>query len=288
MIVPNYFDSFKCIADKCRHSCCVGWEIDIDSDTEMFYSVLPGEFGGKIRQNISNTSPPHFILKNNKCPFLNEKGLCDIILTCGEDAVCEICREHPRFYNEYKNFTEAGLGLCCEEAARIVLNNKRFSLDGEYKKLNKTELNFVKERNEIFDILQNESLNISNRFEKLADKYGFSFLKLKDTCIIKSFLSLEILNDEWKNILKNSEKAQPEFEKHAYMFSQFACYLVYRHFKIEVEKTACIRFVLSSCFLIAKLLSVSGKSFENLVRMFSCEVEYSEKNIKDIIKRSGI
>ena len=26
--VPSYYKDFKCIADKCRHSCCIGWEID--------------------------------------------------------------------------------------------------------------------------------------------------------------------------------------------------------------------------------------------------------------------
>ena len=32
-VYPNYYDKFKCIANRCKHSCCIGWEIDIDEDT---------------------------------------------------------------------------------------------------------------------------------------------------------------------------------------------------------------------------------------------------------------
>ena len=32
IIAPDYYREFHCIADKCRHSCCIGWEIDIDAD----------------------------------------------------------------------------------------------------------------------------------------------------------------------------------------------------------------------------------------------------------------
>ena len=36
-VFPNYYKKFKCIADKCKHNCCIGWEIDIDNDTLEFY-----------------------------------------------------------------------------------------------------------------------------------------------------------------------------------------------------------------------------------------------------------
>ena len=33
LFAPKYYTEFSCIADRCRHSCCIGWEIDIDADT---------------------------------------------------------------------------------------------------------------------------------------------------------------------------------------------------------------------------------------------------------------
>ena len=32
IFAPSYYKKFKCIADKCHHNCCIGWEIDIDDE----------------------------------------------------------------------------------------------------------------------------------------------------------------------------------------------------------------------------------------------------------------
>lgn len=37
--------------------------------------------------------------------------------------LCEICREHPRFYARYGDFYDMGEGLCCEEAASLLFLN---------------------------------------------------------------------------------------------------------------------------------------------------------------------
>ena len=42
--IPDYLNSFKCIADKCRHSCCIGWEIDIDKNTLDFYKSIDDDY----------------------------------------------------------------------------------------------------------------------------------------------------------------------------------------------------------------------------------------------------
>ena len=47
--------------------------------------------------------------------------LCELILKLGEESLCEICREHPRFRNFFAGREEVGLGLCCEEAARLLM-----------------------------------------------------------------------------------------------------------------------------------------------------------------------
>ena len=121
-VVPDFYDDFHCIAGQCRHSCCIGWEIDIDEESFAYYSGIEGEIGRALRDNISAEPTPHFILgENERCPFLKKNGLCRLILSLGEDSLCHICREHPRFYNKFTDRTEAGLGLCCEEAVRLFL-----------------------------------------------------------------------------------------------------------------------------------------------------------------------
>lgn len=121
--MPEYYRKFACTARKCSDNCCIGWEIDIDDNTAAYYEKITGNFGDKLRRKISDTAPKSFVLgENERCPFLNEENLCEIILTLGEDKLCNICTEHPRYYEWFGNVKEGGIGLCCEEAARIIIS----------------------------------------------------------------------------------------------------------------------------------------------------------------------
>ena len=127
-VTPNYYNKFKCIANKCKHSCCIGWEIDIDDATLEKYNGLKSGFADILKSNIVYDETPHFKLdKHERCPFLNKQGLCDIIINEGEDMLCQICADHPRFRNYYDNVTEIGLGLACEAAAELILTSKEKS-----------------------------------------------------------------------------------------------------------------------------------------------------------------
>lgn len=132
LIAPNYYKEFHCIADKCKHSCCkAGWEIDIDDKTANFYNSVESDFGNKLKTNIKNnsenTSKCFSMDSNGVCPFLNSSNLCDIYINLGEEHLCDICKEHPRYYEWFDNCKEVGIGLCCEEAARIILScNEKF------------------------------------------------------------------------------------------------------------------------------------------------------------------
>ena len=53
LIAPEYYTKFHCIADKCRHSCCVGWEIAIDPDKLVYYRSIEGEFGARLQKGIA-------------------------------------------------------------------------------------------------------------------------------------------------------------------------------------------------------------------------------------------
>ena len=121
--MPTYCKDFKCTASKCKDNCCIGWEIDIDADTLAFYESVEGPFGEKLRKNIQKDEVSFFKLKGERCPFLNENNLCEIITNLGENHLCQICRDHPRYFNWYRDFIEGGVGLCCEEGARLILTN---------------------------------------------------------------------------------------------------------------------------------------------------------------------
>ena len=278
-IFPNYYKKFKCIADRCTHSCCIGWEIDIDEDTLQLYNSLQGKFADRIRENIEGETP-HFVLgSDERCPFLNENGLCDIILQLGEGALCDICTLHPRFSNFYEDFTETGLGLCCEEAVRLVLTSEeKFSLD-----LPDTAKNdaFFRERQEVFDLLQNRKATMLERLDRLSEKYGYKF-EFSNSALYDFYMSLERLDDAWENTLSKLEKAQErnvfEREDLQIFFEQLSCCFVFRHFDKGVG------FALISCYVIGMICSQCDTFDEMLdvVRMYSCEIEYSEENTQRV------
>ncbi len=122
IIAPDYYPEFHCIADQCRHTCCQGWEIDIDEASMRRFAAVP-----EIRNEIDFTGEvPHFRLSaDERCPFLREDGLCRMIKTYGEGMLCQICADHPRFRNYWSDRIELGLGMVCEEAARLILSRER-------------------------------------------------------------------------------------------------------------------------------------------------------------------
>lgn len=123
--VPAYYKEFRCIADRCKDSCCIGWEIDIDEDTVSYYKNVGGAFGERLRAHMVTEACNSFTLEENGwCPFLNEKKLCDICIELGEEALCEVCTEFPRFTMEYENVREKVLSLSCEEVGRLIFSSQ--------------------------------------------------------------------------------------------------------------------------------------------------------------------
>lgn len=136
--IPNFYDKFTCIANRCTDNCCIGWEIDVDEDTLDYYkSIACKEKCGSAKKDyiqkfLENIEDGHIKLtKDERCPFLKENGLCDTICHLGvggtdcdengRNVLGNICREHPRFVEVYGDIMEKGVGLCCEEAVRLLL-----------------------------------------------------------------------------------------------------------------------------------------------------------------------
>ncbi len=281
ILVPDYYNNFRCIADKCEHNCCIGWEIDIDEETLSLYKEIGGELGKRLSDNISLDGCPHFILKeHDRCPFLNKNGLCDIITELGDGALCDICADHPRYRNYFDDRLEMGLGLCCEEAARIILSktSKTYLCD-----IDSGERFILDEkRKAILDILQNREKPF---FERLAALYKF-----EDSDYSPLLYSLERLDKEWEEyiaLLKDETTADlSEFE---IAFEQLAVYFLFRHTAEDFENGLLFS-VFSVCIIqkIASALKHKNASLSlpelcEICRMYSSEIEYSDENKDKII-----
>lgn len=134
MLVPDYFEKFKCIGSDCEDTCCSGWSVNIDRDTYHQYKknrhkVLEPLFKIAISRDTSDRadSSNNFGLMKMKpdgaCHFLQADQLCAIQNTLGAAALSHTCQVYPRIPNKFGSQLEMTLGLSCPEAARLILQN---------------------------------------------------------------------------------------------------------------------------------------------------------------------
>ncbi len=301
---PSYYTSFKCIADKCRHSCCVDWEICIDSEAYERYKQEP-----TVLASISESDDgPCFDLRNDgRCPHLNDSGLCSLILKHGEDYLCDICKNHPRFFNAVgKERVEAGLGVVCEEACRIVLgNDEPFSLSkigdvsDDLRISDVSDFDPVPHRDYIVSVIESDG-ELDVKLSRLKSEYDLPEPYTPDEWLSR-FLSLEILSPKWEallrssngRLLRNGENMPQEYDKFK---KRLLTYFVYRHVSVAKSEQAIrarLAFSILSLRVVFSLLEIgpsdgaaTGGVPEMLVdiaRQYSSEIEYSEDNTDELI-----
>ncbi len=298
LYTPNYYKNFKCIAEKCKHNCCIGWEIDIDEDTYEYYQSIDGKFSKRLKNDIIlNDDCACFRLDGKgRCAFLNKNNLCDIILNLGEDALCQICSDHPRFRNFYDDATEIGLGLCCEEAGRIILGQKeKFELiiSNEYSD-DGFDDEFLKQKQNIILELQNDNYTLKEKIITLFNKNSTEIKKKHFNEWVDFYLSLERLDDSWTNLLQDIRTIDFDdislSEKYDIIFEKLLLYFIYRHLD-EMDESK-IKFSVFSTFFISQICKYHIAKHGNIqlediveyTRMYSSEIEYSDENIGKIIE----
>ena len=312
---PEYYRKFRCIAGKCSDSCCIGWEIDIDSSTLAHYRSVGGAFGKRLRDNISDGS---FILTpEERCPFLNSMNLCDIYTELGEDKLCQICSDHPRYFEWFGSVKEGGVGLCCEAAAELILTEDHIlaeedvpdeeceDCDNELFEL------LLKARSEITDLLQNAELpeavervlayaeelqyNIDNgEYVLPEDTVPIAAEKADIRGILGYYAELEPINGQWiPYILRCAELSDDrggvdeEFLPYA---RRIAVYFIFRYFLKGVfdgEILSRVKLAVLSSWVTAYLWktekSEKGKCPHekrvSIAKDYSKEIEYCEENI---------
>ena len=286
LYAPKYYKRFKCIAGKCEHSCCIGWEIDIDEDTAKKYKKLKSGYGSVISDSVSNEGTPHFKLgEHDRCPHLDENGLCRIILNLGEDYLCDICREHPRFYN-YTSVAEVGIGMSCPEAARVILSAPDYA---ESEAIGETDadadvIDFDgrAERGEIYAILGDSAQPYADRLDMIYRKYEID--TGNDARWREIIRSLEYLDEEHRTLFLNYSSEVRASGQDEYL-ERFLAYLIYRHCTEAFDDTD-FRERLSFCLFCERLLSsliclerAGGlREIAVLASIISEELEYSEDN----------
>ncbi|MBQ9747557.1 MAG: flagellin lysine-N-methylase [Clostridia bacterium] len=303
-LAPNYCKEFQCIADRCRHSCCIGWEIDVDEDSLRYYESVDHPFGKKLAANIERDGEQaHFRLvgEQERCPFLQPNGLCEMILTLGEESLCDICREHPRYYLYLANREEMGLGLCCEEAARLILSQTEDTVmeliddDGETEPTDAWERDLVAARARIFAKLQTRTDPLHARINALLSEYGAVFPDLSPAEWCDKLSALEILDPAWDRTLDMLRTLENTHDTEWQMpFEKLLLYLLYRHTAAAEDLRDLRARIAFAClgYHVVRWLSAAKKQADRsidlsdivgLARRYSSEIEYSEDNTESLL-----
>lgn len=299
---PDYYPAFSCIASQCRHSCCVGWEIDIDPEALARYQAMEGPMGDRLRAAIDEEENPHFRLAGaeERCPLLNKEGLCDLILHGGEELLCQICTDHPRFRTFLPERTELGVGLCCEAAGRLILSRQepvRLCVSGEGDDGEAGPLLAL--RQQALALAQDRSLSLRQREEALLEAFQGWVPDLTPAQWADFYLSLERMDETWTAHLEALRAAGDGLDLEGFAdymkprqteYEQLLVYFLYRHFLTAWEDgdpASKVSFAVCSVRFLGLLgalhwTKTGAFTWEDQVeyaRLYSAEVEYSQENL---------
>ena len=169
---PDYYKDFACIADKCEDTCCAGWQIVIDRDTLKKYTKIKGDFRKRMFRSVNWFTGTFKQDREKRCAFLNDRNLCDLYLSQGEEGFCKTCREYPRHTEEFEGVREITLSISCPEVARILMNRMEpvqfmsyeDEREEEYEDFDPFFYSILEDaRKEMITILQNRELSITDR-----------------------------------------------------------------------------------------------------------------------------
>ena len=286
-IYPDYYPLFHCIAGRCRHSCCIGWEIDIDADSLARYDAMPGPLGERLRRQIDRTgSEAHFRLtEEDRCPFLNGKGLCELILERGKGALCNICADHPRFRNAFSDRVEMGLGLCCEAACALILNREKpvhlICPGGMPDPSQDVEENaFFRWRAGLLALAQDRTLPVERRMDHILESCGMQPLP-KPAFWLPVYRRLERLDAAWTAILERSCAPENGNAISSFHLENLLVYFLYRHLPAGFDAgdlPLYTAFSVLSARMIA-FLCRDPAELPEIARLYSAEIEYSDQNV---------
>lgn len=169
------YDKFKCTADKCKFTCCDGWDVSIDDTTyNKWKKDKCNEILDKIKVEKSRSSKNYFINKENHepCPFLDIQGLCQIVKNHGEEYISSTCHKFPRVENKFEDRREFSLSCACPEVVEIISGlSGKIDMISEKQKDSKSDLLELKIREALINIVQMDSFLLE---EKLL--IGFQML----------------------------------------------------------------------------------------------------------------
>jgi len=317
--VSDYFEQFQCLAGECPHTCCAKWEVVIDEEAAERYHHVSGPLGEKLRRELRRDEDGDFCfaLRGGRCPFLNDRNLCEIHLQLGEESTSITCKEHPRFVEDYGPFREITLSASCPEANRLLLAARepltfREWEDGEECEEGDEWLSWLLPlRHRMLGELSDRTLPLNTRLlgilelakevqlcieeERVEDIPALTAnwtteLRQADggaglfPAAFEALAGLEVLEPDWPGLLAAAaerERITGEEER----LERITAYFLFRYLLKAVndgDLLGRVQLCLLSVLAVARLAVVLG--LEEALRRYSCEIEHSGANLELLLE----
>ena len=218
--------------------------------------------------------------------------------------LCEICTLHPRFREWFGDRCEMGIGLCCEEAAGIIIGyDKPFGLhkiDSEEggESLSPAESRLLEIRTELFRIINEAKsytemtenlLRLSAQAEKeltgnFPTRISFPHDKEYTEKAVSLITSLDPINAEWKQLCKKLSYVDSIPENTQLTgYKNLLSYYIFRYLmKSASDGEIFLKTTLGifSAEAVSLIMSITGKSLSDSACLWSKETEYSFENLE--------
>lgn len=214
------YKDFKCIAADCPATCCSGWQIMIDKRSLETYR----SFNDEALTNSVNWEESCFKQKpNGDCAFLQENGLCALIIKKGEQALCRTCDLYPRHIEVFPGAFEYSLSASCPVVAEKLMalssllsyteENSTLEIHEEFDTFNEEIYQeLLACREEFFSLIKDPAISfdekcgrILRKMQDVQDRYdGWDVEELSD-----GILNLNIM--EHMELLTELEQLDPSF-----------------------------------------------------------------------------
>lgn len=213
------YDKFKCTADKCKFTCCAGWDISVDNDTYEKWKYINNSEKTLIDTVKKISSKEEYIINKDiksHCPHLDDKGLCSIVNYYGEDYLSLTCKKFPRIEMNFEELKVLSLSCSCPEVIDIIdgidekiyksiykgkeeLNEKILS-DNNHKYLEDEGISALIElkiREVLINIIYTEEFYIEHKLF-IAYEFLLDLLELRQDGLEKD--SLEVLIEKYEDV----------------------------------------------------------------------------------------
>ena len=312
---PNRDKDFRCLTTACPDTCCAGWEIVVDGESAARFARLEGAMGERVRQSLITVDGEVQMARSadGRCLLLNEKKLCDLYALHGESALCQNCRQHPRFVADYGARREVMPGLSCPAWIETYLKDEEkvtFCTEETDEPIGYTDIDgalffkLYRARAASLELLQDRRLSIDERMRCLLalaqELDGEEETDCPQTRILpdyrKKLLGLEVLTSQWQALLEEKVAVVPADAQCDLLWEKVLVYDVFRFFLRGVYDGRVLPWAKYAVFhvLILRYLTngIAGKNNVcEVIRLYSKEIEHcaenQEKLHRTLCRRSG-